>query len=120
MKKQELKDALGASLRAEEQAVGEDDRFTRAETYFSRTEEPQKKAAPSHTKVIRDGFTMPVHDYALIAEVQALGLGAGINAMKSEVLRAGLHALRNLSPAELAQTLKSVEKIKTGRPAKQQ
>jgi len=47
---------------------------------------------------MRDGFTMPADDYALIAQLQATGLEAGLAVSKSAVLRAGLHALKAMSP----------------------
>jgi hypothetical protein len=111
-----MKDALGASLRAAPQAPA--DRFTRAEAYFdAQAHGIDPPPSPStREKVVRDGFTMPVGDYALIAELQAMGLQAGLHVTKSEVLRAGLHALQQLSPEALQQILRTVEKVKTGRP----
>ena len=74
--------------------------------------------APAPEKVIRDGFTMPADDYALIAQLQATGLESGLAVSKSEVLRAGLHALKALSAADLRQVFAALEKVKPGRPAK--
>ena len=118
MAKRLMKEALGASIRAESQATA--DRFARAEAYFDTREHSPAPATapPAREKVIRDGFTMPAGDYALIAQVQAVGLQAGLHVTKSEVLRAGLHALLQLSPDALRQLLLAVEKVKTGRPAK--
>src|SRR5438874_8482156 len=118
MTKRVMKEALGASLRAEHQATAE--RFARAEAYFDArahvTDPPA--APPAREKVIRDGFTMPAGDYALITQVQAVCLQTGLHVTKSEVLRAGLHALLQLSPEALQQLLMAVEKVKTGRPTK--
>ncbi|MEE8290599.1 MAG: hypothetical protein V3R80_03880 [Candidatus Tectomicrobia bacterium] len=117
MAKNDLKEALGASLRAEEHAMT--DRFAQAESYF-RTHEGRVSNTPAATpreKVIRDGFTMPAADYALITQVQTTSLHAGVFATKSEVLRAGLHALSKMSPVELQHVLQALEKVKTGRPA---
>jgi hypothetical protein len=118
MTKRAMKEALGASLRAESQAAA--DRFARAEAYFDAREPGTGNAAamPAREKVIRDGFTMPAGDYALIAQVQAASLQAGLNVTKSEVLRAGLHALSQMSPEELKLLLLALEKVKTGRPTK--
>lgn len=110
MTKQTMKDALAASLRAEPPTVAE--RMARAEVYF------EPPAPPARPKVIRDGFTMPARDYALITQVQATGLQAGVSATKSEVLRAGLQLLSQLPPADLARVLRGVEKVKPGRTAK--
>jgi hypothetical protein len=118
MAKQDLKAALGASLRAEHEAVV--DRFAKADAYFhGREQGPSRSAgAPAREKVIRDGFTMPASDYSLIAQVQAISLQAGLSVTKSEVLRAGLHVLSTMSLAELKDVLSRVEKVKVGRQAK--
>jgi hypothetical protein len=69
-------------------------------------------------KVVRDSFTMPQNDYARIAELKQVCLKAGMHVKKSELLRAGLHALGKMSAAQLKQTIARVEQIKTGRPKK--
>jgi hypothetical protein len=69
-------------------------------------------------KVIRDSFTMPQNDYAKIAELKQVCQKAGLQVKKSELLRAGLHALCKLSAAQLKQTIAQMEQIKTGRPKK--
>lgn len=71
-------------------------------------------------KVVRDSFTMPESDYAKIAELKKKSLEAGISIKKSELLRAGLHALEALPIAKLKALLGSVENVKTGRPAAEQ
>ena len=117
MAKQDLKAALGASLRAEQKAVVE--RFAKADAYFRGSENGASRAAeaPAREKVIRDGFTMPASDYSLIAQVQATSLQAGLSITKSEVLRAGLHALSTMSLTELKEVLNRLEKVKVGRQA---
>lgn len=69
-------------------------------------------------KVVRDSFTMPQNDYAKIAELKQVCLKADMHVKKSELLRAGLHALSKLSAAQLKQAIAEVEQIKTGRPKK--
>jgi len=69
-------------------------------------------------KVVRDSFTMPQNDYAKIAELKEVCLKADMHVKKSELLRAGLHALSKLSAAQLKQTIAQMEQIKTGRPKK--
>jgi len=119
MAKQDLKAALGASLRAEQEAVVE--RFAKADAYFNEREKgPNRSAGVSpREKVIRDGFTMPASDYSLIAQVQATSLQAGLVVTKSEVLRAGLHALSQMSCSELKEVISSLQKVKAGRPTKE-
>ena len=78
-----------------------------------------KKEKQKKIKMVRDSFTMPEDDYAKIAELKKKCLKAGIHIKKSELLRAGLTYLTKLSKPALLDTVKQVEKIKTGRPAKQ-
>lgn len=75
-----------------------------------------KKTKPVKEKVIRDSFSFPEHDYLKISELKQTCLAEGIHVKKSELLRAGLQLLTNLSLAELKQAVEQVEKIKTGRP----
>lgn len=72
-----------------------------------------KKSRP-----VRDSFTFPESDYALIEVLKARALAAGREVKKSEILRAALAALSALPLADLLKTLDGVERIKTGRPAK--
>lgn len=76
------------------------------------------KATSGKVKVVRDSFTMPKNDYAKIGELKQLCLQDGIHVKKSELLRAGLHALSKLSAAQLKTALSGLEKIETGRPKK--
>ena len=69
-------------------------------------------------KVVRDSFTMPHSEYLKIAEIKAIGLKAGLQVKKSEVLRAGVIALCAMDEAQLKQALSGLDKIKTGRPNK--
>lgn len=69
-------------------------------------------------KVVRDSFTMPQKDYAKIGELKQTLLKAGMHVKKSELLRAGLHALDKLDVTKLKQTIAQMEQIKTGRPKK--
>lgn len=90
----------------------------------AKEEKKHKKDKKAHakagnkTKVIRDSFTMPQDDYAKIAELKQSCHKAGMQVKKSELLRAGLHALGKLSAAQLRQTIARLEQIKTGRPKK--
>lgn len=85
---------------------------------------PEKKnkktggKSEAKVKVVRDSFTMPQSDYAKIAELKETCLKADMHVKKSELLRAGLHALGKLSVAQLKQTIAQMEQIKTGRPKK--
>ena len=78
----------------------------------------RKVAAPKKAKLIRDSFTFPEGDYALLTVLKQRALGAGREIKKSELLRAGLNALNAMPDAELLKVLDNVERIKTGRPSK--
>lgn len=78
------------------------------------------KAKPEAVKTIKDTFTFPEVDHDMIAELikDAMALGVGMN--KSEIIRAGLHALSKLSDGEKFSTLQSVEPTPRGRRRKVQ
>jgi hypothetical protein len=78
----------------------------------------RKREKDKQEKVIRDSFTMPVTDYALIAELKQHWLSAGMEVKKSQLLRAGLHALSRLSKSAQKRILTELEPVKTGRPAR--
>lgn len=112
-----MKSALGASLKAEEQAVR--DRFEKAESVIGGGKGPaQTKEQPRNgaDKVIRDSFTIPGDEYELITRIKRRCMKAGISANKSEVLRAGLAALEAMSEKELAGLFGKLQRVKTGRP----
>lgn len=81
-------------------------------------ENKAKKVAPKKPKLVRDSFTFPENDYALLAELKQRALKAGHEIKKSELLRAGLAALAAMAEADLITALTGVERIKTGRPSK--
>jgi hypothetical protein len=113
MARKDMRAALKGSLEQEEKAVK--NRFEVAESIFAdkgNIDEPQLPAV----RVIRDSFTMPQPDYELIPvlQQQAMRVGKGVN--KSEIIRAGLHALSIMSEGEFLAAIEKVEKVKTGRP----
>lgn len=126
--------ALAASIDSERRSV--DDRFVQAEHLLAaRPEAPAPAAAPlepgaterageavqdkpvpeKHEKVVRDTFTFPPTDHQRLQEIIEEGLQGAIRVNKSEVVRAGLIALQQLSPAKRKGLLVAVEKLKTGR-----
>lgn len=70
------------------------------------------------TKLVRDSFTMPRADFALIAALKERTLVFKRPTKKSELLRAGLQALAALDDAQLQAALEQLVPIKTGRPKK--
>ena len=69
-------------------------------------------------KPVRDSFTMPPADFALIAQLKQRMLAAKRETKKSELLRAGLHALAALDDAALSKALNALPSVKVGRPGK--
>ena len=69
-------------------------------------------------KLVRDSFAMPGDDFNLIQQLKDRALGFRRSAKKSELLRAGLHALVALSDARLRVALDSLAPLKPGRPKK--
>jgi len=77
-----------------------------------------RKPAKSRPQLVRDSFTMPEADFALIAKLKSTALGARRAAKKSELLRAGLRALAAMNAKSLLAALDKLEPVKTGRPKK--
>jgi len=67
-------------------------------------------------KLVRDSFTMPADDWALIAQLKERALAFKRPAKKSELLRAGLQALAALPDAKLKSSLDKLQPLKPGRP----
>ena len=69
-------------------------------------------------KLVRDSFTMPEQEYALLNQVKKACLKAGFEIKKSELLRIGVAAVSQLDMATLQQVLSELPQLKTGRPKK--
>ena len=78
----------------------------------------RKPPPPERAKLVRDGFTMPEADYALLKELKHRLHDVKREAKKSELLRAGLRALAELDAETLAAALDRLDPVKTGRPPK--
>lgn len=132
MAKKDYGAAFGKTIQAETEKVKsnkqvDDDRFAKAEGYLDpkstpNQQEPEQpkpqKQQKQQKRVIRDSFTLPTDDYELIATIRERCLDSRITINKSEVIRAGLHALNQMSNEELVAVVESLTKIKTGRPGK--
>lgn len=79
---------------------------------------PGRKPVKPRPVLVRDSFTMPAADFALIAKLKATALGERRAAKKSELLRAGLQLLAALDAKALTSALDRLEAVKTGRPKK--
>ena len=84
----------------------------------------RKAAAPAAVReadtarpvLVRDSFTMPEQEYAVLAEVKQACLRAGIDVKKSELLRIGVALLGQVDIATLKAVLAALPQLKTGRP----
>jgi hypothetical protein len=76
----------------------------------------EPKEAKQRVRLVRDSFTMPEPDFALIASLKVRALAGQREAKKSELLRAGLHALMALDSAALVSALGRLQPLKMGRP----
>ena len=119
--KKDLKSALGKSLKEETKSV--EKRFAQADIVFGQNKpeinvvEENKQSQVKADKVIRDSFTLPSEDYRLIGTIKNRALKASISITKSEVIRAGLLALENMSEQDLIKVIGSLTKVKSGRPS---
>ena len=77
--------------------------------------EPERKSK-KRQQTVRDNFTFPQNDYELIASLKERCLQQAVSVSKSEIIRAGLHALESMSDPELLELIENLEKLKTGRP----
>lgn len=84
----------------------------------AKTAKAGKPVKTKKPKLVRDSFTMPEGEYALIATLKKRCLAAGVPAKKSEILRAAVANLAKLSDVSVAAALRRLDVIKTGRPAK--
>jgi hypothetical protein len=83
---------------------------------------PPKAAKPAKAekpeKLVRDSFTIPRPEYTQLQDLKTRAATLGKPAKKSEVLRAGIQALKALDDAALLAVLAQVPVIKTGRPSR--
>lgn len=107
------KPAPKASSKAVEQPVVEPTPVVVAEEAMVKKVKKENKV-----KVVRDSFTMPQNEYQKIEDIKATCLKTGRHVKKSEILRAGLQTLSNMSAVDLEAALARLEIIRTGRPKK--
>ena len=80
-----------------------------------KTEKPAKVKKP---KLVRDSFTIPKAEYAVLDDLKQRAGKLASAVKKSELLRAGIKALAAMSDGAFLAALKAVPAIKTGRPNK--
>ena len=125
--KNNLKAALGKSLKSEEDAVkSKYDKFSKADIILDDYEKREvenreaviKELSPKKNskKCVRDSFTMPAEDHQIIDKIIDRFLDTRKIVNKSEVIRMALHALNQLPTNQLMEAYQSIEKVKIGRP----
>ena len=83
-----------------------------------KSEKIEKAPKAKKVKQVRDSFTMPENEYAVLAQVKKSCLKAGVEIKKSDLLRIGVSLIKNLKIAELKDILGSLTPLKVGRPKK--
>ena len=81
----------------------------------AKAEKPEK---PKKPKLVRDSFTIPKAEYTVLDDLKQRAARLGAPAKKSEVLRAGIKALAQMSDVAFQSAMAAVPAIKTGRPGK--
>jgi len=80
---------------------------------------PAAKPAKAHKpKLVRDSFTIPKDEYAVLEALKSRALGLGQHVRKSELLRAGIQALGAMNDGAFLKAVGAVPTLKTGRPRK--
>jgi 3-deoxy-D-arabino-heptulosonate 7-phosphate (DAHP) synthase len=72
--------------------------------------------AKTKHKLVRDSFTIPKAEYAMLQGLKARALSLKHAAKKSELLRAGVNALNAMGDKDFLAALNAVPSLKTGRP----
>jgi len=72
--------------------------------------------AAARPHLVRDSFTMPEQEYAVLGAVKQACLKAGFEVKKSELLRIGVALLGQLDTKSLRAVLDGLPQLKTGRP----
>jgi hypothetical protein len=76
---------------------------------------PESAAEP---KLVRDSYTIPKPEYAALEQLKLRAANLRRPTKKSELLRAGIAALRDMSDKTFLSTLGRIPTLKTGRPKK--
>jgi len=79
---------------------------------------PKVAVKAKKPKLVRDSFTIPKGEYAVLDDLKQRAGKLTSPVKKSELLRAGVKALAAMTDMAFLAALKAVPAIKTGRPAK--
>lgn len=91
---------------------------TSAATTKAVVAKPATPVKEKKVKMVRDSFTMPKPEYAVLDVLKLRAAKLSMPIKKTELIRAGIKALAALPDAVFLATLRAVPNLKTGRPAK--
>ncbi|HXA46805.1 MAG TPA: hypothetical protein VNW52_04180 [Burkholderiaceae bacterium] len=74
------------------------------------------KDKPKKAKLVRDSFSMPEAEYAVLGAVKKACLKAGVEVKKSELLRIGVALIQKMDVPALKGVLATLPPLKAGRP----
>lgn len=118
-RRNDMSSRLKSSLAAEDRSL--DERFKKADVALGQKKSNAKdrhKKPDQGLQVVRDTFSMPINDHKLIQDLRQLLIEEHALVLnKSEILRAGLHALRDMPSGERLTAAQSIENLKPGRKA---
>ncbi|MBQ5948958.1 hypothetical protein [Massilia sp. ST3] len=114
-----IKGAVKAAAREATKAVAAPPARKPARKAAAPAAAPRDPVVEARPVLVRDSFTMPEQEYAVLAEVKQACLRAGIDVKKSELLRIGVALLGQLDLATLKTVLGALPQLKTGRPPAQ-
>jgi hypothetical protein len=77
-----------------------------------------KPAKVKKPKMVRDSFTMPKPEFAVLDVLKLRAAKLSVPTKKTELIRAGIKALAAMSDVAFLAAVKAVPNLKTGRPAK--
>lgn len=80
---------------------------------------PAPKEKSRKPKLVRDSFTMPEAEYAVLGALKKACLKAGFEVKKSQLLRVGVALIQNIEIAKLKAVLETLPPLKAGRPKKE-
>lgn len=83
-----------------------------------KADKAEKADKPRKPKLVRDSFTIPKNEYAVLEQLKERAARAGRPAKKSELLRAGIQALAGMADPAFLGAVSAVPSLKTGRPPK--
>lgn len=113
MTKKKFDNQLRATVESQDKVLL--DRFEKADSILLKPPAAAIELPPQKSSVVRDTFSMPPGDYALIEALRTTAAKEGRISSKSEIVRAGLNTLDMLESQGLVEALNRLEKVAPGR-----